>query len=248
MVTLADHTPFQGESRSFLIGEGETSVTPVAFAESFNFRCHAGVTCFTECCRELELSLPPYDVARLRMALGQSSKEFLAEYAVIEFTAEDLYPKVYLAMVDDGRASCPFVTPTGCRVYDDRPAACRTYPLARGASRQTNNEVREQFVIIREAHCQGFAEQRGQTVREWLHEQELDGYNRSNDLILPLLMDADGHARQRFSAAKAALFVETLYGLDRFQAGLISEAPPADATALITLAVNWLTDQWLTAS
>jgi hypothetical protein len=238
-----------------LVGEGETSVTPVAFTEGFDFHCHAGVSCFTECCRELELALTPYDVVRLRMALGQSSQEFIDEYAVIEFTAEDLSPKVYLAMVDDGRASCPFVTPTGCRVYDDRPAACRTYPLARGASLPHNHEVQEQFVIIHEAHCLGFAEPRSQSVMAWLQEQDLDVYNHCNDLILPLLMASPGgQTKIRLTAAQAALFVDTLYGLDRLQTRLLATASPdapavpADTKAILTLAVNWLTEQWRTAS
>lgn len=234
------------------LGKDTGCVTAVGREESFNFHCHAGVTCFTECCRELELALPPYDVVRLRVALGQTAQQFLDEYAVIEFTAADIYPKVYLAMVDDGRASCPFVTASGCRVYADRPAACRTYPLARGASCHSPHEVREQFVIIHEPHCQGFAETKSQSVTEWLQEQDLDCYNRCNDLILPLLMDAKGEAKARFTDAEATLYLDTMYGLDRFQAGMPSQATtaipvPMDTKDLITLAVSWLAEQWLTA-
>ena len=232
-------------------GEGENKVEPLESAGSFSFHCHPGVSCFTECCRELELALSPYDVARLQGALGQGSQEFLEEYAVIEFGADDLYPKVYLAMVDDGRASCPFVTPSGCRVYEDRPAACRTYPLGRGASLDPLGQVREQFVLIREPHCQGFAEERTQTAQAWQEEQGLGDYHRGNDLLLSLLLNSpQGGARRRLSDGEAALYLDTLYGLDRFRllpGVLASPVVADDLPALITLAVTWLQEQWRSA-
>ncbi|MCA1766096.1 MAG: YkgJ family cysteine cluster protein, partial [Desulfobulbaceae bacterium] len=101
--------------------------------ETFRFSCHPGVPCFTECCRQLDLALSPYDVLRLRRGLGIPAAEFLDRYAVVEKSEEEPFPTVFLAMVDDGRAACPFVTERGCSVYQDRPGACRAYPVGRGA-------------------------------------------------------------------------------------------------------------------
>ena len=46
----------------------------------FNFACHSGVECFTNCCRKLELPIYPYDIIRLKTRLGISSEDFLNRY------------------------------------------------------------------------------------------------------------------------------------------------------------------------
>lgn len=215
----------------------------------FRFRCHPGVSCFTECCRELELALSPYDLLRLRQALGLSSDEFLDRYAIIEFGSDDLYPKVYLAMVDDGRASCPFVDAAGCRVYADRPAACRTYPIGRGAYLDPDGHVGERFVLIREDHCLGFAEDHEQGVSDWQQGQGLADYHRLNDLVLALLAGNETRTLRRLSDEAAALFIDTLYRLETFAAWQHHHrtAPtplPADGPELLAYAIAWLTQQW----
>lgn len=224
---------------------------PLAADAVFRFHCHSGVSCFTECCRELELALSPYDAVRLQQALAISSYNFMERYAIIEFGPDDLHPKVYLAMIDDGRATCPFVSASGCKVYDDRPCACRTYPVGRGASLDHNEQAQEQFVIIKEAHCLGFAENRTQTVHEWQDEQQTKEYNRCNDLFMTLLPRDRSQAIQRLSDDEAGLFIDTLYHLDRFKTkfptdGADSELPD-DVPALLLSATNWLKEQWQAA-
>ncbi len=89
-------------------------------------------------------------------------------------------------MVDDGRASCPFVGNEGCRVYNDRPGACRTYPLGRGASLEAQGD-KALHILIREPHCHGFAEEREQTLNQWQNDQDLQEYNRYNDEMLAVI-------------------------------------------------------------
>ena len=240
------------ESDSLPLMGDENRLRPLGAEESFRFSCHSGVSCFTECCRELELALSPYDVVRLRQNLALSSKNFLEQYAIIEFSLDDDYPKVYLAMIDDGRASCPFVSAAGCGVYTDRPAACRTYPIGRGASLDQNGEAREQFVIITEDHCRGFAEEHSQTVNEWQNDQQAKDFNRSNDRLLPLLTHDLDQPFPRLSDEKARLYIDTLYRLDQFKIPLTlngpdQEAVPADEQAVLINAINWLQQQWQTA-
>lgn len=238
MSTLPDHFSLKG---------GLNRVRETAKDDSFRFHCHPGVPCFTECCRELELALSPYDVIRLKQALGLCAHEFLERYAIIEFGPEDLYPKVYLAMIDDGRASCPFVDPCGCRVYADRPGACRTYPLGRGTSRDGTAQNKEHFIIIHEDHCQGFDQAQSQTVHGWQNDQGSCDYNRFNDLLLPLLSHVSP-AAPRLSDAEATLFIDTLYNLDLFRTRLSQEltnsALPTDEPALLSTAILWLQKQW----
>ena len=112
------------------------NMSPASMAvRSFTFACHPGVPCFTDCCRMLELALTPYDVLRLRKATGLTSRELLENYIITEQDPGEPFPRFYLTMVDDGRASCVFVSPQGCTVYPHRPSACRAYPLGRAAVR-----------------------------------------------------------------------------------------------------------------
>jgi len=224
----------------------------VAVDASFSFHCHAGLSCFTECCRELDLALSPYDVIRLKQALALSSHDFLERFAIIEFEDSDLYPKVYLAMIDDGRASCPFVDATGCRVYQDRPGACRTYPVGRGASLDQNGQSQERFIIITEDHCLGFSEDRDQSVRQWQSDQQINDYNRINDLLLPLIPRDNSQNLQRLSSEDATLFIDTLYNLELFKSRLtqnptILDIPSADESALLPYAIDWLRQKWQSA-
>jgi Fe-S-cluster containining protein len=101
--------------------------------DEFHFACHPKVPCYNECCADLDLELSPYDVLRLRNKLGLSSEELFSRHLNLAVEAEAGLPHVSLKMGDDDRRSCPFVDETGCTVYADRPGACRTYPLGRGA-------------------------------------------------------------------------------------------------------------------
>jgi len=123
----------------------------------FSFLCHKNISCFTHCCRELELALTPYDVLRLRSATGLSSSELHKRYIIEEYGPEDIFPSFFLTMVDDGQASCVFVNAEGCSIYKHRPGACRTYPMGRGTTRK-EDDVNEQFVLLQEPHCHGFKE------------------------------------------------------------------------------------------
>lgn len=244
MITTADQAPTRTTA--------QYQSRKVAVEASFRFHCHPGVDCFTECCRELELSLSPYDVIRLKQALGLSSHAFLERYAIIEFGPDDHYPKVYLAMIDDGRASCPFVEVLGCSVYHDRPGACRSYPLGRGVSLDEHGHKSEQFIVTHEEHCHGFGEDQTQTVHDWQNDQQLTEYNRFNDLLLPLLPRDQAQAFQRLLQDEATRYVDTLYNLELFKTSFKLSSPdaaalPDDDPALLRYAIDWLQQQWQSA-
>lgn len=183
----------------------------------FCFSCHTGVPCFTECCRELDLALTPYDVLRLRNKVWMNSTDFLKQYIIIEQSPDLAFPICYLTMVDDGRASCVFVAPAGCTVYEDRPAACRAYPVGRGASRENNGRVRETLVLVREPHCLGFAGTENQTASEYFHNQGLDHYNRRNDELMILLQHERLRRGFRPTRRQQEQFIMALYKLDLFR-------------------------------
>lgn len=225
---------------------------PINREDSFNFACHKGVSCFTECCRMLELALSPYDLLRLRYSTGKTSTELLDQFVITEQTPGEPFPRFYLTMIDDGQASCVFVSPMGCTVYPDRPAACRTYPLGRGVQKAADGTFCEHFVVVEENHCRGFMEPAMQTPLEYMADQELSRYNHFNDLLATILQhDA---IRKGFIPSKQQqeLFTLALYDLDRFRKMIEKEDIRFSAAAgletgddeqLLEAGMNWLLKQ-----
>lgn len=217
-------------------------VRRLAEGEKFTFSCHPGVPCFTECCRELELALTPHDVLRLTRELGISSKDFFDTYALVEYEEGDVFPQVYLGMVDDGRASCPFVSEKGCLVYAGRPAPCRTYPLGRGAWQDQNGGHHSFYVLLQEAHCKGFAEPVKLNVDMWLEDQGLNPYYEANDLMVPLLQHEKIRQGYRPTAKQRELYLATLYNLENYKKNIKNSQDISDME-LLRSAVNWLIQQ-----
>lgn len=230
-------------------------VQPLQPEESFRFTCGPDLSCFTECCRSLDLVLSPYDVLRLRKRLGLDSAAFLEQYAVVEEREEEALPLVFLAMIDDGRASCPFVSSRGCTVYEDRPAACRAYPLGRGLRPAVcGGRPQELFVLVREEHCRGFATDRENYPAGWMSDQGLAEYNRCSDALLPLLRHRRILQGWRPNAAQRDEYLQTLYQLEDFQervrAGKVvlpGSGDPESTTEdheFLLAAIAWLNQTW----
>ncbi len=136
---------------------------------SFQFSCHDTLPCFTQCCRDVNIYLTPYDILRLRRVLGIGSSEFLAKYSRSFLTKVANIPVVQLLM-DVDTLRCPFVTEAGCSVYEDRPWACRMYPLDLSSS-----DGRFRLIAAKE-RCQGLLERGQRTVRDWLMSQGVTKY------------------------------------------------------------------------
>jgi Fe-S-cluster containining protein len=232
------------------------SVKRISENETFTFSCHKDVKCFTDCCRMLELALTPYDVLRLRQATGLTSSQLLDRYVIIEQDPGEPFPRFYLTMVDDGRASCVFVTARGCSVYEHRPAACRAYPLGRAVMMSENGSIAEHFVLLKEDHCHGFQEPNEQTALQYSEGQELLAYNRFNDAVAAIYQHDS--IRKGFipTSKQIDLFILALYNIDSFREMLLSgkllslaSPTPADKIhlmsdeALLLFAIDWLARQ-----
>lgn len=152
--------------------------------QSFQFHCHAGVSCFTLCCRDVDLDLYPYDIVRLKQRLSLDSEKFLESYTRIAPGGNPFFPAVKLKLVHDGSGyACPFLTKEGCSVYSDRPSGCRTYPLERAIDREhRRGRCREWYFMTNNSYCRGHREGRSFTVRQWVRNQQLEQYNVMNDL------------------------------------------------------------------
>ena len=135
------------------------NVEPVRLGpeSTFKFKCHPGVECFTECCRDINITLTPYDIIRLKNRLQMSSDKFLAMYTQPQLLEKTDLPVVTLKLLDDDLASCPFVRTDGCIIYQDRPTTCRYYPLGVASlSHKKDVDGEEFYFFVNEPHSLGF--------------------------------------------------------------------------------------------
>ncbi len=196
----------------------EMAVQPLTAKDKFSFACHKQVPCFTACCANLTLILTPYDIVRLKTRLGLSSEEFLKKYTRTETDKNHGYPVVYLEMNNDAKKRCPFVSPDGCMVYEDRPGACRIYPLGRAASKVREKEKSSEFFfIIREPHCLGFNEPTEWIIEDWVTNQGLDEYNRMNDFFMDIVTGRNVKRLKSLSPSQLKMFYMSCYNLDEFK-------------------------------
>ena len=155
-------------------------VKPIMLAENaqFQFRCHRNVKCWNACCSNIDIPLTPYDVLRLKKRLDMSSGDFLKQYSVPFEMDKDGMPGIKLNPVEGGTA-CQFMTPEGCGVYEDRPTACRYYPVALLTMRRSDEYVdRSAYAMVREPHCLGHFEDKTQTIEQYRTEQGVAEYDQ----------------------------------------------------------------------
>ena len=180
---------------------------------SFRFACHPRVACFNRCCADLSLALSPYDILRLKNRLGLTSDQFLDDYTEPKTDPHQRFPRVYLKMLENKGRPCPFVSPEGCTIYQDRPGACRIYPLGRGSA----SGGREMFFLVKEDHCQGFTQDKKWTVEEWLADQGLEEYNAINDQWMEIITSSESLGEPEHAIRKIQMFFMASYNLDRFR-------------------------------
>ena len=221
---------------------------------TFSFRCHKGMECFTRCCAALNLPLTPYDILRLKNSLGLTSDEFLLQHTEMRFDAHPRFPMVLLKMrVEDKK--CPFVTPEGCSIYEDRPGACRIYPIGRASMKvDQEKEAREKVFVVREEHCLGFREERTWTIEEWMADQGLEEYSAMNDLWLEIISSPRSLGPEKEIPRKMQMFSMASYNLDKFRKFVFEsrflqlfdvdskmiETLAKDDRELMRFAFNWL--------
>ncbi|MGR3914573.1 MAG: YkgJ family cysteine cluster protein [Gammaproteobacteria bacterium] len=185
----------------------------------FRFDCHRGVPCFNACCKNIDIALMPYDIARLKRRAGMTSAQWVGAHSVPYAMDGHDMPGLKLA-TKPGGAECVFLTKDGCGVYEDRPSACRYYALgSMGMRRAASAEVEEIYFVVKEAHCKGHDEPRTTSVAQYRKEQGLEQYDRMNrewrDIILKKRSSGPGVGKP--SARSLQLFDMCSYDLDNFR-------------------------------
>jgi len=222
----------------------------------FKFRCHKGVSCFTACCSNINIVLPPYDLLRLRKRLGMTSEDFINTYCEIEMLAKTLLPVITIKMLKDEKKSCPFLTPEGCTVYEDRPNICRYYPVGMATLRNKDSEggKDEFYFMTKEDHCKGFEEDKDWTIAEWRRDQEADLYDDMNRGWMEVLIKKKSFGEREFPDIKNKMFFMASTNTDYFREFVFGssfletydipaeriEKVRTDDAELLKLAYEWL--------
>ncbi|VEN73079.1 Zinc/iron-chelating domain-containing protein [Candidatus Desulfarcum epimagneticum] len=207
--------------------EKKAEIPPVRLGPEsiIRFECHKDVDCFTKCCRGIDIILTPYDVIRLKKRLDLSSQEFLAIYTQPHILEETDLPVVTLKLLEDEEDAekdekpCPFVREDGCIVYEDRPTACRYYPLGVGSlSHKEGADDDGFYFFIDEPHCLGFEEKKDWTVKEWRRDQGVDIHDDINAEWTDLLVRKRSFPKNVQLSEKAKeLFFMAGYNIDKFR-------------------------------
>lgn len=184
--------------------------------DSFRFACHDGLDCYTRCCRDITIFLTPYDILRLKNALGLSSQEFLRKYTLSVVGTTGL-PAVVLKLQDDAGRSCPFVTPQGCRVYSNRPWSCRIYPLQPESTKITEKANRQFYSIMDVPLCLGLSEEKVSTVSEWMKEQGIPAYLEMEKPFKKITMNEFLSGKKIENQKIRDMVYMACYDLDRFR-------------------------------
>lgn len=193
---------------------------PLARNERFQFRCHRGLTCFNQCCRNLNLFLYPYDVLRLRKRLNVDSEQFLDAHVDVVLREGNHFPDVLLRMADNQARTCPFLGDEGCSVYPDRPDTCRTFPVEHGLRFNDPPGGSEIVSFFRPPDfCKGRHEDRMWTLAEWADDQEAKTHNEMTvrwAKIKALFLD-DPWGSEGLNGAKGKMAFMAAYNIDRFR-------------------------------
>ncbi|RTZ96304.1 MAG: YkgJ family cysteine cluster protein [Deltaproteobacteria bacterium] len=228
---------------------------PLSTKDTFIFHCHPEISCFNECCRDLNQFLYPYDILRLTGHLKLHSSQFLKQYTSCHTGPSTGLPMMTLRPLAGIERICPFVSDEGCTVYPNRPASCRIYPLARAISRnRQTGRIQERFALLKEPHCRGRTGKKAWTAGQWMKNQQLDEYNRMNDQMISLISLKNQHAERSLSRKTARMFYLACYDLDRFREqilyhGLADDMEPSPDTRariteddlfLLEFGMNWI--------
>ena len=207
-----------------LIDDSPVAETPVVPNQLegdaiIQFRCHKDIDCFNACCKNIDIMLTPYDILRLKQRLGITSTEFLRQYTEpFEFAKNSIGGVKYKPA--EGTNACQFVTDEGCSVYEDRPTACRYYPIGLlSTRRQDENFDRASYALVQEDHCHGHFEDRKLTIDEYREEQGLEDYDEHGRAWRQLILKVKsaGPAIGNMSKTSLMFFFMACYDLDRLR-------------------------------
>jgi Fe-S-cluster containining protein len=218
-----EKTLFHKEKGIFGKEKNPSNILPAKYTlnSKIQFRCHPGVTCFTDCCGNIKIVLTPYDILQMRKRLNMDAAEFLHTYTEPTYLEKTDFPGVMIKLTEEGR--CPFIKSKteGCMIYSDRPTACRYYPVGmanfhEGAQEEQSSE--QFYFVVKEPHCKGFEEEKIWTIREWREDQGVDKRDEMNKGWMELVMRRKSFGYQATLSEQAKrMFFMASTDLDQFR-------------------------------
>ncbi len=186
--------------------------------EEFCFACHPGVPCFNRCCADVNILLTPVDVLRLARRLGLASGEFLDRYTLAPITKDLHLPVLMLRMGEEPEKRCPFVGAAGCTVYEDRPWACRMYPVAMAVPpARAGVEPKPLYFLFEDDFCQGREGARRWTVEGWRVDQRVEEQEEMEANFRELVSHPWFIGGRQLDPKRMELFFTACYDLDTFR-------------------------------
>ena len=224
-------------------------------SSSFCFDCRPELACFTRCCSDVNIVLTPADVLSLARRSGLTTRQFLDRHTLMPITKELHLPVVMLRMGPAPEKRCPFVTAEGCSVYQDRPWACRMYPVGMGLPpARAGQEPEPAYFLFQDDFCHGGREPRRWTVGAWERDQGLGEREELERGFRELVGHPWFIGGRQLDARRIEMFFMAAYDLDTFRQFLFAssflrrfdlddaavDALRRDDRALLRFAFRWL--------
>ncbi len=221
--------------------------------DRFTFTCNPQLSCFGHCCHDVTIVLTPYDVLRMKRSLDIDSSEFLDQYTLRLQNAEQKFPIVILKMQEESKA-CQFLSEKGCGIYQNRPWACRMYPLGLAEPKSPTPHDTPFHFVIQEDICQGHTEGVSLSVREWIECQGIQEYEMMAGGFKELTLHDFWNGGKPLTPQQSDMFYMACYDLDRFRRFVFEtrfltlfevdearvEALRTDDQELLEFAMQWL--------
>jgi len=220
---MSEKSTFHKEKTLFGKEKNPSNILPTKYTldSEIKFRCHPGVSCFTDCCGGIKIVLTPYDILQIRKRLNMSAAEFLHTYTEPTYLEKTDFPGVVMKLTDEQR--CPFIKSKkeGCMIYSDRPSACRYYPVGMAnfhEGAQEGQDSEEFYFVVKEPHCRGFEEDKTWTIREWRADQGVDLRDKMNKGWMEIVMRRKSFGYQATLSEQAKrMFFMASTDLDQFR-------------------------------
>lgn len=182
--------------------------------DTINFSCHKNVPCLNACCKDVNIFFTPYDIIRLKNALGISSQEFLDNYTISPFVKKQKIPVLVLKLNKD--KACYFALEEGCSVYADRPRACRMYPVNEN-THEISDKSSKPFFLIEDTFCFGHKEDRSIQVSDYLNEQGIAKYNEMLEYFNQIISHDKILNVEALNEQQIGMFYMVCYNIDKFR-------------------------------
>lgn len=223
--------------------------------ESFCFSCHKDLPCFTSCCADVNILLTPVDVLRLARRLDLTTTDFLDRHALIPVTKDLQLPVVMLRLGEEPDKRCHFVGDAGCTVYEDRPWACRMYPVGMGLPpARAGVEPKPLHFLFEDDYCKGREQGRSWTVAGWRHDQGLEERDELETGFREIVSHPWFIGGRQLDAKRMEMFFMACYDLDKFRSFVFEstflerfeleadevESMRGDDAALLAFGFRWL--------